>query len=280
MITSPPDATTDGYRHQSEETEWVDDPRPAGTLPDENAVLRERYEQLREKQVALQAQLDSTATWGAEESYAELLESRLRLFYSQHLPDGAAHPDAKRALAHFGGNVAALNRALKVKYGADLDDACRSKPARSDEVPPTESSHRRPNTFCQCVADFVDAPASPFAAVGVRCKVNRTRCTSATAASCLETGMQRSEPDWKVQVGVKSKDFSMKKLHCGKGGACESVGEVGRALWEIPGSTVAGFSEGFKHTSSAVQEGPQMAVHGIETAFRHEPTRPRTEGYV
>ena len=249
----------DGYRQQSAETEWIDDPRPHRG-DDEHAsqgqTLRERYEQLRaqQAQAELQERLDSTTVWD-KESYAEILERRLKLFYAQHLQEGIEHPDAKRALAHFAGNVEALNKALKAKYGADLDDAARRQaqqggceaPRAAADGPEQrgETSHRRPGTICQCVADFVDAPASPFAA-----------------------------------VGVKSKDFSLKKLHCGKGGACQSLGEVGQSLWEIPGSTVAGFSEGFKHTRSAVSEGPQMAVNGIETAFRHKPPRPKTEGYV
>jgi len=50
--------------------------------------------------------------------------------------------------------------------------------------------------------------------------------------------------------------------------------------WEIPGQTVDGFTEGLKHTGSAVSQGPRMAVDGFENAFRHDPPRPRTEGFV
>ena len=185
--------------------------------------------------------------------------------------------NARRAVVHFGGNIAALNAALRGKYGADLDDACRNDWTPEGEVrkaaraqAQADDSPRRPGTICQvsfadactfacdcacrganscgmlqCVADFVDAPASPFAA-----------------------------------IGVKSKDFSTKKLHCGPGGACEPIAEVGQTLWEIPGSALDGFAEGFRHASSAVGEGPKMACDGAQTVFRHEAKSNKTEGFV
>lgn len=288
-------------RAQSEKTEWIDDtkqyeeansrPIHVGDRRLDAASLRQRHARLQEQQAQLQRRLDDTEVWGKEtESYASLLEKRLDVFYTQYLPTGAAHPNARRAVIHFGGNMAALNTALKGKYGADLDDACRNdwtpesearKAARAEEE--ADSLRRRPGTICQvsplrvyvcllraracafvwcvfscacvragfnsgmfqCVADFVDAPASPFAA-----------------------------------IGVKSKDFSTKKLHCGPGGACEPIAEVGQTLWEIPGSALDGFAEGFRHAGCAVSEGPKMACDGAATVFRHQPPPPKTEGFV
>jgi hypothetical protein len=262
---------------QSAETEWIDDPRPHHVNEEESTQatnssngmslsrqrsLRERHAELQQRQRELRRHVDNAEVWGTQtESYESLVEERLRLFYLRYLPAGVPHPDVRRAYEHFGGNLHELNKALRLKYGADLDDArCRvdsnSPPgSQKDSGTPlrdhASSEQHKPATVCQCIADFVDHPASPFAA-----------------------------------VGLKSKDFSTRTLHCGHGGTCEALGEVGEVLWEIPGQAVDGFTEGFKHASKAVSEGPQEAVCGIETAFRHEQPvhpggrHPETEGYV
>jgi len=58
-----------------------------------------------------------------------LLEERLRIFYIQHLSAGSAHPDTRGVASHFDGNVAALNEALREKYGVDLDSSGLKKAA-------------------------------------------------------------------------------------------------------------------------------------------------------
>jgi len=395
-----------------QKTEWIDDPSQYHGDQQEATSLRERHADLLAQQARLRTRMEAEV-WGEPhtEGYPVLVQQRLELFYTQFLPASAEPPNAKRAVAHFGGNLHAINQALKAKYGVDLDDASHEDWSihKAAAPPPAvngdEASSRRPGTLCQCIADFVDAPASPFAA-----------------------------------MGVKSKDFSHKKLHCSRGGVCEPLGDVGQSLyvhtlhtihdyidshkdtlqaythtqilvricikthatlhilthtnhiyvvfqaprsivlhtvlmyaynvytdmyvhintyvianagniymhtykhktyidirvhgkfqgkrythvhtyilthgfpegfkntsihhihryihinmtysihlqtrqtylhrWEIPGQTVDGFTEGLKHTSSAVSEAPRMAVDGFENAFRHDPPRPRTEGFV
>ena len=136
-----------------------------------------------------------------------------------------------------------LMKRSKKKYGVDLNDApsLHSPPPNREHVPAAnddkcDSPHRKPATICQCIADFVDAPASPFAA-----------------------------------IGVKSKDFSLKKLHCGRGGACEAMGDVGQTLCEIPRAAADGLVDGLKNTCESASDGPKMAVDGVSKAFRHGP---------
>ena len=72
-------------------------------------------------QAALQARLDATKVWDAQgESYSSQVEERLEIFYQQILPDGAARPNAKRAVAHFAGNIGAINQALRAKCACSL----------------------------------------------------------------------------------------------------------------------------------------------------------------
>jgi len=237
------------FQAQSTDTEWIDDPRayhddspPQTEIPAarrlETHSLRERHAQLLQQQALLKQRLDSTEVWDAKtEGYASVIERRLELYYELVLPDGSPRPDVHKAVVHFAGDVGALNQALRAKYGYDLDDAASpERPGRSHTAPRNKSPPRQPGTICQCIADFVDAPASPFAA-----------------------------------IGVKSKHFSSRRMHCDKGGVCEPVGEVGRALWEIPGTAVDGLAEGFKHTSVAVGEavgdGPRMAADGVEASL-------------
>ena len=236
---------------QNADTEWIDDPRSydgdkqdAG-LDLRTQQLRERHALLVKQQADISERLHTGGqVWGEHtDSYRTLLEERLRIFYMQYLPTGSAFPDTKRAVSHFGGNAAAINEALKKKYGVDLNDApsLHSPPPNREHVPAAndhkcDSPHRKPATICQCLADFVDAPASPFAA-----------------------------------IGVKSKDFSLKKLHCGRGGACEAMGDVGQTLCEIPRAAADGLVDGLKNTCESASDGPKMAVDGVSKAFRHDP---------
>lgn len=82
-------------------------------------------------QAALQARLDATKVWDAHgESYPSQVQQRLELFYQQVLTDGAARPDAKRAVAHFGGNIDAINQALRAKCACPLSPAPSSRRVR------------------------------------------------------------------------------------------------------------------------------------------------------
>jgi hypothetical protein len=89
----------------------------------------EDVEELRcEEAKELATRLLLTASVQASQDRA-LLEERLRIFYIQHLPAGSAHPDTRGAVSHFDGNVAALNEALREKYGVDLDSSGLKKAA-------------------------------------------------------------------------------------------------------------------------------------------------------
>jgi len=236
----------EGAEVQSAETEWIDDPSPYHGDQQEATSLRERHADLLAQQARLRTRMEAEV-WGGPhtEGYPVLVQQRLELFYAQFLPASAEPPNAKRAVAHFGGNMHAINQALKAKYGVDLDDASHEDwSTRKAAAPPSavngdEASSRRPGTLCQCIADFVDAPASPFAA-----------------------------------IGVKSKDFSHKKLHCGRGGVCEPLGDVGQSLYVHTLHTIHDYIDLHKNTYRHTRIRKYLYVYALK------PMRPCTYSHT